>query len=193
MVTSSRAPSAPTTSSSGYHRVRRGETLGRIARHYGVSVSQLKSWNGLRSDRIYVGSRLRVSVSGAARASGQRAGSTRTVSSRATTAVHEVRRGDTLWSVAARHGVEVNELKRWNNLRSSRIHPGQRLRIKGVTAPTSAVGGGNDVVSHRVQRGETLWSIARRYGVSVGDLARWNGQSTRQPIQVGQRLRVEVP
>ncbi|MCD6489838.1 MAG: LysM peptidoglycan-binding domain-containing protein, partial [Thermodesulfobacterium sp.] len=45
-----------------YYRVRRGDTLERIARRYGTTVSQLRKWNGLRSDRIYVGQRLKVGV-----------------------------------------------------------------------------------------------------------------------------------
>jgi len=173
---------------SGYHRVRRGETLGRIAKRYGVSVRQLKSWNRLRSDRIYVGARLNVgskAAVGTTQPSVRRASGGKTV-------VHEVRRGDSLWSVSARYGVEVKDLRRWNNLRSNQIHPGQRLRIKG-TSGTARSGAATQVVSHSVRRGETLWSIARRYGVTIGDLARWNSQSTRTPIQVGQRLRVQVP
>ena len=104
------------------HRVRRGETLSHIARRYGVEVEMIRAANGwLNPRRLQVGQRLQVPV---------RAG--RSGSSAASASVHwttySVRTGDTLWEIARRHDVTVNELRRWNGI-GSRIYPGQRIRI----------------------------------------------------------------
>ena len=105
------------------HRVRRGETLSHIARHYGVEVEMIRAANGwLNPRRLQVGQRLQVPVRGgksAASASG-----TGTVQ----WTTYRVRSGDTLWAIARRHDVTVNELRRWNGI-GSRIYPGQRIRI----------------------------------------------------------------
>ncbi|MBD3235197.1 MAG: LysM peptidoglycan-binding domain-containing protein [Candidatus Eisenbacteria bacterium] len=102
-------------------------------------------------------------------------------------AIYTVRRGDTLSGIAARHGVRVRELTRWNGLSSSSlIHPGQQLM---VSAPSGGRHAARPMV-HIVERGDSLWSIAQRYGVRVSDLATWNEIGTRAIIRPGQRLRL---
>ncbi|HYE59193.1 MAG TPA: LysM peptidoglycan-binding domain-containing protein, partial [Rhodothermales bacterium] len=108
------------------HTVRRGETLASIARRYGVTVSNLRAWNGVgRNGHIEAGQRLKVSADG-------RTASSRT-SSRAARApqTHRVRSGENLTTIARQHDVSVRELMRWNNLRSANIRPGQRLKLRG--------------------------------------------------------------
>jgi len=99
--------------------VRRGDTLGRIAKRHGTSVSRLMEWNGKRSTRIHVGERLTMH-GGAVEAAADD-------SQRHITYV--VQRGDTLTIISARHRVSVGQLMNWNRKRSTRIHVGERLRI----------------------------------------------------------------
>jgi membrane-bound lytic murein transglycosylase D len=103
------------------HRVARGETLTHIARRHGVGVSALRSANpGVNPNRLQVGQRLQVPVgSGAAVA----------VSTTPSWTTYQVRRGDTLSHIAARHGVSVNQIRQWNGI-GTRIYAGQRLRIQ---------------------------------------------------------------
>lgn len=118
------------------HRVRRGDTLGRIAERYGTDVAHLVRWNHLRSSRlIYPGQKIKVSAPGGG-SSGQAqvvASPKKTQSSTASKAkrVHVVRRGDSLWRIAQRYGVRLGDLLAWNGLRrAARIYPGQRLLIQ---------------------------------------------------------------
>jgi peptidoglycan lytic transglycosylase D len=107
------------------HVVRSGETLGSIAEDYRVSVSSLRRWNGLgKSNLIRVGQRLRIS-------SGQVAAtdSSSSPGSADRPTIHVVKRGETLSSLAKRYGVSIQTLMTTNDLSSSRLRAGQKLRI----------------------------------------------------------------
>ncbi len=101
------------------HVVLRGETLWGIARRFGTTVAALLDVNGLDSPDIVAGQRL--NVPGGDRAASQLAA--------ASVTRYRVDSGDTLWSIARRHGTTVNALKRVNGLRGSRIKPGQVLTM----------------------------------------------------------------
>lgn len=119
------APSpAAGTNTSGYHRVKRGDTLSEIADEYGVTQRELRAWNKLDAKgRIRAGQRLRVAPPGAKAASGTSAASVRT---------HRVRWGDTLSGLAKRYGVSVSELRRANGLSErATLRAGESLRIPG--------------------------------------------------------------
>ena len=120
------------------HRVRKGETLGLIARKYRVSVSALKGWNGIgRKGLIKSGQNLKVmtAASPAELASLQLADSLAGDSAKPRMIVHAVRRGDTLWKLAQKYGVTVAQIKEWNRLHSNALRPNQKIRIFASTLP----------------------------------------------------------
>jgi LysM repeat protein len=98
---------------------------------------------------------------------------------------HTVKRGETLSGIAARYKATPPELRRWNGLRGDRIYPGQELL---VTSPTSEEPGPARL--HVVKRGESLWTIARRYQVRIADLQDWNSLRRSSTIYPGQKLLV---
>lgn len=168
-------PSKPATAPSPNHyRIRSGDNLGAIAARFGVSVRDLQSWNGLRGTRITAGRFLIVRPP--TRSSGSSSASR---AAAPTTASYTVRSGDSLGRIAQRHGVTVSQLRAWNNLRSSRIYPGQTLALRG---------GSNQ--SYRIRRGDTLAGIAKRFNVTVSDLKRWN-RLRSTTIQAGKTLVIQ--
>ena len=120
-------------SDSFVHVVKKGESLGSIARKYHVTVSKIKTWNHLKRETIHIGQRLTIYRSGAPMA---QVGKTPTKSANtnkqaaATVRTHTVKRGETLSSIARKYHCTVKELKQWNGLKRDNVQAGQKLKIK---------------------------------------------------------------
>ena len=169
----------------GVYIVQRNDTLWDIASGFSVSVDSLCAANGLsRRDLIRPGQRLNI-PDGASTSTAQ----ARQQPLKASGTRYTVRAGDTLSDIASAYNVSVSSLKRANGLRSSRIYPGKELLIPAAVEKSSpkraAVGPG----TYRVQKGDTLYDIARRFGVSISELRRANGLRTSR-IYPGDVLRI---
>lgn len=108
--------------------VKRGDTLGEIAEAYNTRASSIRSWNGLRyGEYIYPGQHLTIHVP----ENSSLASATKTVSTKdGEYKVYTVQPGDTLWDIARKHGVEVDQLRAWNmELASGYIKPGDKVKI----------------------------------------------------------------
>jgi LysM repeat protein len=134
--------SAPTTAGStsgSTYVVRPGDTLGRIAARYRITVSQLARANGLYTNSwVYIGQRLQIPQSSGSSSS---SASTSPASTSSSGSTYAVRPGDTLVGIATRHGVSVSRLAAANGLSTnSWVYVGQRLTIPsaGSTSSTSA-------------------------------------------------------
>ncbi|MDR2173789.1 MAG: LysM peptidoglycan-binding domain-containing protein [Burkholderiales bacterium] len=202
------------------YKVKRGDTLTQIARRYGTTVEELMRLNGLKSARsLRAGKNIRVYSDTVRIASSKKAGSTGTrtaATSRAAQGAHyKVQKGDTLGQIASRHRVSVQDLMRWNGLTNAKaLRAGQNLRVSGgassgvsndtlaqVAAKRSAekqtatqAKASNVAQSkaayYKVQKGDTLYSIAPRYNVSVDNLMRWNDLKKATALRAGQTIRV---
>jgi peptidoglycan DL-endopeptidase LytE len=162
---------AATTADAASYRVKSGDSLSVIAYKYDTSVSNLKNWNDLTSDTIYVNQVLEVSAP-----------------TTSTAKTYTVQSGDYLSKIGQKFDVYVAELKEWNNLSSDVIHPGQVLKVSAsgtTTQPKPTVNSS----TYTVQSGDTLSHIAIGYDVSVSSIKSWNGLKS-DTIYVGQKLSI---
>ncbi|MCZ6791523.1 MAG: LysM peptidoglycan-binding domain-containing protein, partial [Candidatus Dadabacteria bacterium] len=153
------------------HKVRRGDTLGKIARKYGSSVSKIKRANGLKSSTIRVGQRLKIPGRSAPTYTSSSKNSTHT-------AKYKVKSGDTLGAIAARHRVSASSIRRANGIKGSLIRVGQVITIPGAsgryyTDDTSAKKS-TKVAKYKVKSGDTLGGIAQKHGVRLSSLKNAN-------------------
>jgi len=115
-----------------HYKVKKGDSLGRIARNHGVTVASLKKTNNLKNDRIKIRQDLLIPVSRGYLngKSGSRTASFSNKSSKQSPKIISVRKGDTLWSLSKRYKVTLNELTKWNKISASdMLFRGQKLKI----------------------------------------------------------------
>ena len=127
---SSTAAAAPSSSSSstqssaptGTYTVKSGDTLSGIATRHGVTVNQLKQWNGLTSNNIKIGQKLKLNSSSSA--------SSASASSSGDYSTYTVKSGDSLYSIAKNYsGVSAQDIMNFNGMSSSNIKPGMKIKI----------------------------------------------------------------
>ena len=179
------------------HEVTRRETLASIARQYGMSAAVIAKINDLKGGKVAVGESLKIP-----QISGQLPDKVLLAASRVDRPqtdvggrkqrqiVYRVRAGETLSSIARRHGIPVSTLARLNNMDTSEsLVKGQRLVIKASARRYRDEGAepGRRVL-YTVRRGDTVYSISRQFQVSVPQLKTWNGLNQHHQIRAGQRL-----
>lgn len=166
------------------HVVAAGETLAEIAARYDSNAAALAAANELSNPNlIRIGQKLRIPGASSSSSGGGTGGGE-------AASFHVVRAGDTMAGIASRYGITVAQLAEANGITDpSRIYIGTRLSLTGKSFVADNTAGGS-ATTHTVAAGETLGSIARRYGVDVDELARANGISNPNRIQVGQKLTV---
>lgn len=114
------------------YKVKSGDFLGRIAERYGVGVSQIKNWNGLRSNNLRIGQRLTIyprRIPGASVASA----APKTAAQKSFpvgTKTHTVKSGDSLWTISKKYpGISVENLRKWNGISGNNLMPGTKLKL----------------------------------------------------------------
>lgn len=176
-----------------------GDTLSVIARRFNTQVSILQETNNINGSHIVAGQSLlipRAYRAGEALPSPNMllaAANSQPVPS----GTYQVRSGDSLWAIANRYRLTINELTQWNNLTPEDIlRPGQQLILQPTAfAQTDVseggrVAGGADLGAKRyeVKPGDSLSRIAQLHGVSVSDLTEWNSIRRNSVIRPGQEL-----
>jgi membrane-bound lytic murein transglycosylase D len=116
------------------YKVRSGDFLGKIAERYGVRVSQIKSWNGLRSNNLRIGQRLTIYPRKPVTSTSTTASTPSNTASKTSIPegpkIHTVREGDSLWTISKKYpGITVDNLKEWNGIQGSNLQPGTVLKL----------------------------------------------------------------
>jgi membrane-bound lytic murein transglycosylase D len=190
----------------GIHTVKKGETLGHIAERYNIRAQQIREWNGITGSRIYPGDKLKIQSEDLVKTASADNKQSRENNSESSSQdftpgeliYHKVTSGETLGHIAERYNIRAQQIRDWNGISGSRIYPGDKLKIypeKEEEVTRYANLGENEsaasanAVIHTVERGESLWEIARKYGTHITNVKEWNNLSSNK-IKVGQKLKI---
>jgi membrane-bound lytic murein transglycosylase D len=190
--------------------VRKGDSLTKIAETYESRITDIRIWNDIPyRKQIAIGDVLTIYVpieKFSYFSSLQNYTSSEQISvknvpliapslseTKRKTLTHMVKRGETLSTIAKKYRVSVNDLREWNNLRSSVIRYGKKLRIYSSSqnyASSIRTKDARTTTKYRVRKGDSLYEIAKKFGVNVEDIREWNNLSSSHIIP-GQRLTIK--
>jgi len=191
------------------HAIQRGQSLSQIAAQYGTPTEVLRRVNRISSNSIRAGKNLLVPVSGQGMhvyalalppktTKKHRPDKQKKARSRKQ---YTVRNGDSMLSIADRHDTSIDALANANSLsRKAVLKIGQRMHIpaaarsQGKARKVAARSGSRSAKAavYRVRKGDSLWTIARRAGISLAELRRWNAMKTTT-LRPGQVLKLHPP
>ena len=166
-----------------FYTVKKGDTLSQIAAKYGTTVSEIASINKIKNPNlIYPGQILRIVQNSTIYGSERRGTGSIT---------YTVKRGDTLSEIAKAYGVEISHIVELNKIKNPNlIYPGEKLRItESNSQKLNEYNPKNDII-YIVRRGDTLWSISRKFRVSVNFLVQKNNIRNKNLIFPGQIIRI---
>ncbi|WP_445448002.1 LysM peptidoglycan-binding domain-containing protein [Enterococcus lactis] len=193
--------SSSNTASGTKYTVKAGDSVWSVSNKYGITMAQLIQWNNIQNNFIYPGQQLTVSNNGSTNSASSNTGSSANTnnSSSANTGssssqgTYTVKAGESVWSVANKNGITMNQLIEWNNIKNNFIYPGQQLIVKGgnstntntgsttsaakpntpnTSATTSTSSSGNTM--YTVKAGESVWSVANKHHITMDQLIEWN-------------------
>ncbi len=192
----------PQTKQAVKHKVESGQTLWGIARRYNIKVAELKQWNKLGNKSLRVGQELILSapiikplvvtkvktVEKPILAVSQSNETTPIVEEKKLVVLtHKVKTGETLWRIARRYNVKTTKIQQWNKLQGKTVRVGQQLLVSEPPKPQPVVEKLPTIVKHKVKKGESLWTIAQRYKITVTELKQLNRLENKS-VFVGQSL-----
>lgn len=225
--------SSATGTTSQTYTVKSGDSVWLIANKYGISMNQLIQWNNIKNNFIYPGQKL---IVGKAAAGSNNTNSNNTGSSSAnnsssssssntssntstTSSYYTVKSGDSVWLIANKYGISMNQLIQWNGIKNNLIHPGQKLVVgkngssstsnntSSNTGSSSNTGTSNNTSTsnktstntnnntstagkyYTVKSGDSVWLVAHNNGITMNQLIQWNNIKNNF-IYPGQKLLV---
>lgn len=187
--TAAAAPATATATST--HRVQRGDTLGSIASKAGTSIASLVALNGIKNPNlIRIGQVLSLpaAAGGSSAPSAPPAAATAAKAPAGGATRHVVRSGETISGIATRYAISQAQLIAANGLTDGRVYVGQRLAL--VPSNNAAPAPGAAGVTHTIAPGQTLSSVAQRYGTTIRAIQDANGITDPNLVVVGQELKI---
>ena len=168
-----------------YHRIKGGETLSQIAEKYNVGLSKLKKWNRLGSkSRIMAGKELKIY--------------TAAPKTNVASGYHTVKRGETLSHISSKYNVQTKQLMAWNNLKSPKhLKAGKKIRVTKAVKKNSRIVAKSKIkttisTKHKLKSGESLYLVARKYGITTKDLVAWNNIQDPKKVRAGTILKIHA-
>lgn len=175
------------------HTVKNGETLGKIADDYGVAVAAIRNENKLNSNRIYPGQVLKITKNG-----NESFAQNNSDDDNKKTVIHKVQNGETLSTIAALYGVTERALKNWNpgTIKGSTVYLGTSLKVETENDYKGSSQVQKDDVKkaplyYTIKKGDTLITIARKFGVSVNSIQQKNTHLDPRRMKPGQKIRIK--
>ena len=150
------------------YTVKSGDTLWSIAKKYNITVNELKNLNNLTTNTLKIGQVLRINEQ---------------TSVSPTENTYIVKSGDTLYGIANKYGVTVDQIKKSNNLSSNTLRIGQVLTIPIETENKE------DYIIYTVKSGDTLYGIAKSYNITPNELINYNNLNS-SVLSIGQNLKI---
>ena len=148
-----------------YYIVKKGDSLWAIASKYGTSVDELKAVNNLKSDNLSIGQLLKLP--------------SKNNDVNTDEVIYTVQKGDSLWAIASKYNVSVDDIKKANNLSSNLLSIGQKLTIPVIPNMNQ--------ITYTVKKGDSLWLIANKYDTTVEQIKSTNNLSSNL-LSIGQVL-----
>jgi len=184
------------------HIVKKGESLAKIARLYRVDLEPILEINRLnKKSHLSTGMDLLIPLP-----KGQETKPTSTAmkksdgmdqNSKPVETIYTIKKGDSLWSIANEMGVNIGALSRWNNLHpEKKLMPGDKLKIRMTkTSDSLDEPHGKQVekeIIYVVKEGDTLWSIAKKFNLTISEIKTWNHLTEADRIYPEDRLKLKV-
>ena len=178
------------------HVVKKGDTFSKIAKLYRVDPEPILEINRLnKKSRLSVGMNLLIPLPKgedpkpdrmARKKSGEMDQNSKPVET-----TYTIKKGDTLWSIANEMGVNIGTLSRWNKLHpEKKLVPGDKLKIRMRDEPQRKKIGKEMI--YVVKEGDTLWSIAKKFNLTVSEIKTWNRLNETDQIHPEDRLKLKV-
>ena len=151
--------------------VKKGDTLYSISKKLNISIDTLKALNKLNTNEIYVGQQLILSND----------------KNTEEYDIYTVKKGDSLWSISQKYNISVKELIELNNLNNLTLQINQKLKVPKIIIIEPEE---NDTEIYIVEKNDTLWSISRKFNISVNELKELNNL-TNNLLSIGQELKIK--
>ena len=169
----------PSSGNVNHYQVQKGDTLYSISKKYNIPVSELVTLNNLANTFLQVGQVL-------------------VIPEDHLEDIYVVKKGDTLYSIAKQFGMSVSDLIRINQLTSSQLSVGQKLILSSNSSSEIPIGSSCygdtyqeiEYITYTVKKGDNLYSISKKYGVSVSTIQKLN-QLTNTNLSIGQVLKIK--
>ena len=173
----------PANTESIEYTIQSGDTLSAIARRYGTTVQELVNINNIQNpDLIYPGEKLRILTNSTTPGNEERGTGD---------IIYTVQRGNTLSQIARAYNVSIEHIVELNNIENPNlIYPGQKLRITESNVTDLAPVDNTIQVYYVVKQGDTLYGIARRFGITLNEILQYNAIQNPNLIYPGQTIKI---